>query len=56
MDENDSLSDTLRSHLVTIVPMVPFAPKSTSKLRSALHFSYSIVIRRFYSCANIAQS
>ena len=36
-------SNTLRSHLVTIVPMAPFAPKSTSKLRSALHFSYSIV-------------
>ena len=40
--------NTLRSHLVTIVPMAPFTPKSTSKLRSALHFSYSIVIRRFY--------
>ena len=36
--------NTLRSHLVTIVPMAPFTPKSTSKLRSALHFSYSIVI------------
>ena len=41
--------NTIRSHLVTIVPMAPFTPKSTSKLRSALHFSYSIVIRRFYS-------
>ena len=39
--------NTVRSHLVTIVPMAPFTPKSTSKLRSALHFSYSIVIRRF---------
>ena len=48
--------NTLRSHLVTIVPMAPFTLKSTSKLRSALHFSYSIVIRRFYSCANTAQS
>ena len=37
------------SHLVTIVPMAPFIPKSTSKLRSALHFRNSIVIRRFYS-------
>ena len=46
---------TLRSHLVTIVPMAPFTPKSTSKLRNALHFSYSIVIWRFYSCANTAQ-
>ena len=36
--------NTIRSHLVTIVPMVPFTPKSTSKLRSALHISYSIVI------------
>ena len=35
--------NTLRSHLVTIVPTAPFTPKSTSKLRSALHFSYSIV-------------
>ena len=43
--------NTLKSRLVTIVPMAPFAPKSTSKLRSALHFSYSIVIRRFYSRA-----
>ena len=47
--------NTLRSHLVTIVPMVPSTLKSTSKLRSALHFSYSIVIRRFYSRANTAQ-
>ena len=45
--------NTLKSHLVTIVPMAPFTPKSTSKLRSALHFSYSIVIRRFYSRVNI---
>ena len=27
-----------RSHFVTTVPMAPFTPKSTSKLRSALHF------------------
>ena len=27
----------IRSHLVTIVPMAPLTPKSTSKLRSALH-------------------
>ena len=31
----------IRSHLVTIVPMAPFTPKLTSKLRSTLHFSYS---------------
>ena len=34
--------NTIRSHLVTIVPMAPFTPKSTSKLRSALHSRYSI--------------
>ena len=28
----------IRTHLVTIVPMAPFTLKSTSKLRSALHF------------------
>ena len=37
----------IRSHLVTIVPIAPFTLKSTSKLRSALHFRYSIVIPRF---------
>ena len=37
----------LRSHLVIIVPMRPFTPQSSSKLRSALHFRYSIVIPRF---------
>ena len=50
MDENDALSE------YTIIPMAPFTLKSSSKLRSALHFSYSIVIRRFYSRANTAQS
>ena len=48
--------NTIRSYLVTIVPMAPFTPKSTSKLRSALHIRYSIVIRRFISRANAAQS
>ena len=33
--------NTIRSHLVTIIPMAPFTPKSTSKLRSALHIRYS---------------
>ena len=46
----------IRSHLVTIVPMVPFTPKSTSKLGSALHFRYSIVIQRFIPRANTAQT
>ena len=41
--------NTIRSHLVTIAPMAPFTPKSTSKLRSALHIRYSIVIPRFIS-------
>ena len=41
----------IRSHLVTIAPMAPFLPKSSSKLRSALHFRYSKVPR-----ANTAQS
>ena len=35
------------SHLVTTVQMSPFTPKSTSKLRSALHFRYSVVIPHF---------
>ena len=56
MDENNALSEyAIRSHLVTIVPMAPFTLKSTSKLRSALHIRYSIVIShdQFISCANI---
>ena len=48
--------NTIRSHLVTIVPMAPFTPKSTSKLRSALHIRYSKVIPRFISHANTAQT
>ena len=44
--------NTIRFHLVTIVPMAPFTPKSTSKLRSALHSRYSIVIPRFISHVN----
>ena len=46
----------IRSHLVTIVPMAPFTPKSTLKLRSARHFRYSIAIPRFIPHANTAQS
>ena len=48
--------NTIRSHLVTIAPMAPFTPKSTSKLRSALHIRYSKVIPRFISRANTAQT
>ena len=36
--------NTIRFHLATIVPMAPFTPKSTSKLRSSLHIRYSKVI------------
>ena len=43
----------IRPHLVTIVPMAPFTSKSTSELKSALLFRYSIVI---IPRANTAQS
>ena len=57
MHDNYPLSETkIRSHLVTIVPMALLTPKSASKLRSALHFRYSIVIPRFIPRANIAYS
>ena len=46
----------IRSYLITIVLMAPFALKSTSKLRSTLHFGYSIVIPCFIHRANTAQS
>ena len=46
----------IRSHLVTIVAMAQFTPKSTSKLKSALHFRYSIFIPRFIPRVNTAQS
>ena len=36
--------NTIRSHLVTIVPIAPFTPKSTLKLRSALHIRYVCTI------------
>ena len=48
--------NTIRFDLVTIVPMAPFIPKSTSNFRSALHFRYSIVVPCFISRANTAQS
>ena len=44
MDETIHYPNKIRSHLVTIVPMAPFTPKSTLKLRSALHIRYSITI------------
>ena len=48
--------DKIRFHLVTIAPMTLFTQQSTSKLRSALYFRYSIVIPRFIPRANTAQS
>ena len=42
-------------HSVTIAPMTSFTLKSTTKLRSFLHFRYSIVIPRFIPHANKAQ-
>ena len=42
-------------HLVTIVPLTSLSLKSTSKLRSFLHFRYLIVIPRFIPHANKAQ-
>ena len=48
--------NTIRSNLITIVTKAPFTPKSTSKLRSALHIRYSIIIPRFISGSNTAQS
>ena len=46
-DENDPLSEYNKIPLVTIVSMAPFSSRSTPKLRSALHFRYSIVIPLF---------
>ena len=45
-------SNKIRSPLVTFVPMASFTPKSTSTLRSALYFRYSIVIPHIIPCAN----
>ena len=53
MDENDSLSEYNKIPLGHNQSMAPFTPISTSKLRSALHIRYSIVIRRFISRANL---
>ena len=56
MDENDLLSEENKILLVTIVSMAPLIPRSTSKLRSALHFRYLKVIAHFIPHVNIAQS
>ena len=47
MDENNHYPNKITFHSVTIVPMTSFTLKSNSKLRSFLHFRYSIVIPRF---------
>ena len=44
MYENYIIFKKRRSHQVVAVSMALFNPKSTSKLRSALHFRFSIVI------------
>ena len=44
IDETIHYPNKIRSHLVTMVPMVQFTPKSISKLRFDLHFRCSIVI------------
>ena len=42
--KNNLLSNKIKSHLVAIVPITLFDPKTTSELRFARHFRYSIVI------------
>ena len=54
MDENHALSECNKIPLGPNRTKAPFTPKSTSKLRSALHIRYSIVIPRFISRANTA--
>ena len=56
MDENDALSEYNKIPLGHNRTNGAVTPKSTSKLRFALHIRYSIVIQRFISLANTAQS
>ena len=56
MDENDSLSEYIKIPIGHNRTNGAFTPKSTSKLRSALPFRYSIVIPPFIARANTAQS
>ena len=61
MDENDPLPEwaphnILRFHLVIMLSMAPFTFKSSSKLRSTLHFRYSIVILGFSPSSNTANN
>ena len=56
MDENYPLSEKNKIPLGHNRINGAVSPKTPSKLRSALHFRYSIVIPRFISSANTAQS
>ena len=56
MDDNDPLSEQNKIPLGHNRTNGSVYSKSTSKLGSALHFRYSIVISRFISRANTAQS
>ena len=56
MDENDPLSDYSKIPLGHNRTNGAVTPQTISKLNSALHFRYSIVIQRFTSRANTAQS
>ena len=47
MDKTIHYPNKIRSNLVTILSMASFTPKSTSKLKSTLHFRYLIVIPCF---------
>ena len=53
MDENDPLSEQNINPLGNNRTNGSVSPKSTSKLRSAQQFRYSIVIQRFIPLANI---
>ena len=56
MDENDPLFEDTKIPLGHNRASVVFTPKSTSRLRSALHFRYSIVKTRNIPRAITAQS
>ena len=49
MDENDSYPNTLRSHFVTIVPMAPFTPRSTSVIKCYTHGLNSLLFTSTYT-------
>ena len=49
-------SNKISLHLVTILTRAPFTPKSSSKLRSALHAIYTIVIPCFVPIVSLILS